>query len=57
MKISEGKMEYGCGCGIEEGRAFLTKEEKADILETYKNKLLKEVQGIEETIDKIKKAG
>jgi hypothetical protein len=38
------------------GRHFLTKEEKIERLEEYKNWLEHERKGVEETIEKLKKA-
>ena len=37
-------------------RQFLTKKEKIEHLEEYKNWLEKEAQGVEETINELKKA-
>ncbi len=42
----------GC-CGE---RAFLTKEEKVEMLEEYKGSLEKELKGVTERIKEIKKA-
>lgn len=42
---------YGC-CG---GRAFLTREEKIEMLEEYKQGLKQEAAGVEERIKELKK--
>ena len=53
----EVKMGYGCCVGIEaEGRRFITSEEKIESLEEYKKQLLKEAEGVEEVISRIKEA-
>ena len=44
--------ETHCGCG----RHFLTTEEKIENLEKYKEWLDKESKGVEEEIEKLKKA-
>jgi len=44
-----------CGCGCHSGRRFLTKEERIEMLEDYKNWLEKEKQGVEERIEELKK--
>lgn len=41
----------GCGCGC--FRHFYTKEEKLEQLETYKNQLKKELEGIETEIERL----
>ncbi len=38
------------------GRGFLTKEEKIEMLEDYKESLEKEAQGVAERIKELKKA-
>ncbi|MBS3069061.1 DUF5320 domain-containing protein [Candidatus Micrarchaeota archaeon] len=45
-------MGYGC-CA--EYRSFLTKEEKIGMLEEYKQNLEKEVKGIAEKIEELRK--
>ena len=40
-----------CNCG----RHFLTKEEKIEILQQYKKMLEKEIEGINETTEELKK--
>jgi len=45
-----------CGCHGDEGRHFLSKEEKIEKLEVYKNWLENEKKGVEETIEVLKKA-
>jgi len=47
-----GQMGYGC-CA--EYRSFLTKEEKIGMLEEYKQNLEKEVKGIAEKIEELRK--
>jgi hypothetical protein len=37
-------------------RSFITNEEKIQHLESYKTSLQHEIKGVEETIDKLKKA-
>lgn len=45
---------YDCGCyGM---RGFLTKEEKIEMLEDYRESLEKEAQGVAERIKDLKKA-
>ena len=44
---------YGCDCG-NSGRGFLTKEEKAELLEEYKENLEKELKGVSERIKELK---
>ena len=49
-------MGYGC-CGSEmEGRRFLTRDEKVEMLKEYKDSLEKEVRGIAERIKELEKA-
>jgi hypothetical protein len=43
-------------CGIHCGRQFLTTEEKVDKLEEYKKWLENEQKGVDEAIEKLKKA-
>ena len=47
---------YGCGDSEYEGRSFLTAEEKAEELQKYSEWLEKEKQGVEEAIQRIRKA-
>ena len=54
--MCHGHNRYYELCGIHCGRQFLTKEEKIEHLEKYKEWLEKEAKGIQETIDEIKKA-
>jgi len=44
------------GCGCYGSRGFLTKEEKVEMLEDYKESLEKEAKGVEERIKELKKA-
>ncbi len=48
---------YGCYVGYEKSisRSFLTKEEKIEMLEEYKNSLEKELEGINERIKELGK--
>lgn len=48
----EGHIIYGMYCG----RHFLTKDEKIERLEEYRQWLEKECKGVEETIEELKKA-
>lgn len=43
----------GCGCGPS-GRTFLTKDEKIEMLEEYKESLEKEAKGVAERIKELK---
>lgn len=48
----------GCGCysySSEQGRAFLTKEEKIEMLKEYKDALEKEAKGVSERIKELEK--
>ena len=45
-------MESGC-CGV---RSFLTKEEKLEMLQEYKQSLEKETQGVSERIKEVEKS-
>ncbi|MCL5008569.1 MAG: hypothetical protein M1156_01610 [Candidatus Marsarchaeota archaeon] len=45
----------GCDCGTYGFRNFLTKAERIELLEEYKERLEKEARGVEETIEKLKK--
>ena len=45
-------MQYGC-CG---GRGFLTREEKLEALEEYKNSFEQEVKGVSEKVNELRKA-
>ena len=50
-------MESYCGpsaCGSGQ-RSFLTREEKAELLEEYKESLQKEIQAVSERIEELKK--
>ncbi|WXG41977.1 MAG: hypothetical protein WED07_14630 [Candidatus Freyarchaeum deiterrae] len=47
------KSEYG-GCGCLGMRRFMTSEEEAEILESYKKQLQKELTGVEEKLKQIK---
>ncbi|AJF60732.1 MAG: hypothetical protein QT03_C0001G1253 [archaeon GW2011_AR10] len=44
-----------CGEGFEAPRRYLTKEEKIEMLEEYKDSLENEVKGIEERIKELKR--
>ncbi|KYC51768.1 MAG: hypothetical protein AMQ22_01162 [Candidatus Methanofastidiosum methylothiophilum] len=48
-------MNCSCGGSCHSGRRFLTKEERIEMLEDYKNWLEKEKQGVEERIEELKK--
>jgi len=41
----------GCGCG---GRRFLSKKEKMEMLEEYKDSLKSELEGVEEELRELK---
>ncbi len=45
-------MEGYCRC---DGRSFLTKEEKVELLKDYKDQLEKEAQGVGEKIKELEK--
>ena len=48
---------YGdCGCSTEQGRSFLTREEKIEMLREYKETLEKEAKGVSEKIKELEKA-
>ncbi len=49
-------MECGTGCCGSEGRKFLTTEEKMEKLSEYKAWLKSESEGVEEAMQRIKKA-
>ena len=49
MGMAHGRC--GCGCG---DRRFLSKKERMDILEEYRESLKKELEGVEEELRKIK---
>ena len=49
-------MECGTGCCGSEGRKFLTSEEKMEKLSEYKDWLQNEAKGVDEAIQKLKKA-
>jgi len=49
MAMAQGMC--GCGCG---GRRFLSKEEKIEKLEDYRESLKKELQGVEEELKEIR---
>ena len=49
-------MQCGTNCCDNEGRAFLTAEEKIEKLQTYRDWLTKEAEGVEEAIGRLKKA-
>jgi hypothetical protein len=49
-------MNCGTYCVDQHGRHFLTKEEKIEKLEEYKQWLDNESKGVEEAIEKLKKA-
>jgi hypothetical protein len=42
----------GCGCG---GRMFLSRKEKVEMLEEYRESLKNELDGVEEELRKLKK--
>ncbi|MBI2448899.1 DUF5320 domain-containing protein [Candidatus Pacearchaeota archaeon] len=44
-----------CGYGYCQGRSFLTKEEKIELLQEYKERLEKESQGVAERIKDLEK--
>lgn len=46
----------GCECYGTEGRSFLTKEEKIEMLEEYKETLEKEAKGVAERIKELQKS-
>jgi hypothetical protein len=50
------KVGQGCCGSQQEGRHFLTKEEKIAKLKEYKDWLDSESKGVDETISKLKKA-
>jgi predicted nucleic acid-binding Zn-ribbon protein len=41
----------GCGCG---GRRFLSRKEKIELLEEYRESLKKELEGVEEELKELK---
>ncbi len=48
---------WGCNCGCGSGiffRRFISKKEKKEILEDYKDQLKMELSGVEERIQEIK---
>jgi hypothetical protein len=51
-------MEMRCGCTYENSsfRGFLTKEEKLELLEEYKESLESEAKGVAEKIKELQKA-
>ena len=49
-------MECGTMCCGEDGRRFLTNEEKIEKLGKYKEWLKSEAEGVDEAIQKLKKA-
>ncbi|VVB99760.1 Uncharacterised protein [uncultured archaeon] len=44
---------YSCDCGEYEGRSFLTKEEKIEMLKEYRGALDKESKGVSERIKEL----
>ena len=42
----------GCGCG---GRRFLSRKEKIEMLEEYRESLKNELEGVEEALNELKK--
>jgi len=42
----------GCGCG---GRRFLSRKEKIEMLEEYRESLKNELEGVEEALKELKK--
>lgn len=53
---AEGEFMYGCGPGgCCSSRSFLTKEEKIEMLQEYKQSLEQELKGISERISELKK--
>ena len=44
-----------CGVSLQQGRSFLTKEERIGMLNEYKDYLEKEVQGVSERIKDLEK--
>ena len=57
MKGGDVKMnEHGCGwggCGSDNRRSFLTREEKLELLKEYKESLDKESKGVSERIKEL----
>ena len=49
------KMHGYCDCGPSEGRSFLTKEERIEMLKEYKETLEKEAKGVAERIKELEK--
>ncbi len=47
---------HGCGCYGLQGRSYLTKEEKVEMLEEYRRDLELELKGVEERVKELKKA-
>lgn len=56
--IGGGRVDCCCGdyCTCNSGRSFLTKEEKIEMLQKYKDYLDKEVKGVAERIEGLRKA-
>ena len=54
IKIHGGEINMNGCCG--EGRSFLTREEKIEMLKEYKDSLEKEAQGVFERIKDLERA-
>ena len=48
-------MEGCCGAGYGSNRSFLTREEKIEMLEEYRESLVSEAKGVAERIAELKK--
>ncbi len=49
------KQIHQSGCCTPHGRQFMTKKEKKEMLEQYKEQLEKELEGVSEKIDEMEK--
>jgi hypothetical protein len=55
-KGHHGGMAHGmCGCGCS-GRRFLSRKEKIEMLEEYRESLKNELEGVEEALKELQKA-
>ena len=51
-----GRHTSGCGCGcMPFHRSFISSKEELEMLNEYKDQLKKEMEGIEERLEKLKK--
>jgi len=46
-----GNIFHGCQCGCHGGRRFLSKKERKDMLEKYRESLKRELEGVEEALE------